>query len=379
MAKSRQEKALVAIGPLPPPYTGQSISFRMLLDELEKTRELVIPVNIAIPESADQSRLAGLMIRTLNFFQLTLTVFPIFYRYDCRVYLTISQAIPGFMRDYMIFMLAKWFKHPVVAHLKGGNYDGFYYRHNRIIRWMIRKMLRNAETLIVLSKRLSRMYWFDLSLGDRVVVVENGLPFHKEPSSAKETPIDRIEVLFLSNLIESKGYLDLLDAIAMCKNHNPPVHVHYAGNFQQSTDDILVKSVSHAKSMFENKVRDLEIEDRVTYHNVVIGDEKMNLLERCHMLVLPTRYINEGQPVSIIEALGFGMPIIASDYRAIDDMVIDKQTGVLMRVTKASDIAKAILYVSDPSHYQQMSQACLDLFNEKFTREAHLERLTKYL
>jgi glycosyltransferase involved in cell wall biosynthesis len=131
--------------------------------------------------------------------------------------------------------------------------------------------------------------------------------------------------------------------------------------------------------MFENKVRDLEIEDRVTYHNVVIGNEKMNLLERCHMLVLPTRYINEGQPVSIIEALGFGMPIIASDYRAIDDMVIDKQTGVLMRVTKASDIAKAILYVSDPSHYQQMSQACLDLFNEKFTREAHLERLTKYL
>jgi glycosyltransferase involved in cell wall biosynthesis len=244
---------------------------------------------------------------------------------------------------------------------------------------MIRKMLRKAETLIVLSKRLARMYWFDLTLGDKVVVVENGLAFDKDPSDAKETPIDRIEVLFLSNLIESKGYLDLLDAIAMCKNHSPPVHVHYAGNFQQSTDDILVKSVSHAKEMFENKVRSLEIEDRVTYHDVVIGDEKINLLVHCHLLVLPTRYINEGQPVSIIEALGFGMPIIASDYRAIDDMVIDKQTGVLMRVTKAQNIAEAILYISDPSRYQRMSQACLDLFNQKFTREAHLERLMKHL
>jgi glycosyltransferase involved in cell wall biosynthesis len=379
MAKINKEKALVAIGPLPPPHTGQSISFQMLLDELQGKSERVIPVDIAIAEAPDQSKLAGLMVRTLSFFQLAVTVFPIFYRYDCRVYLTISQALPGFLRDYLIIMLASWFKHPVVAHLKGGNYDGFYYNHNRIVRWMIRKMLRKAETLIVLSKMLSRMYWFDLSLGDRVVVVENGLPFHKEPSLAKKLPVEQIDVLFLSNLIESKGYLDLLDAIALCKDHSPPVHVHYAGNFQTSTDDILVKSVSHAKELFENKVRYLGIEDKVTYHDVVIGEEKINLLERCHLLALPTRYIYEGQPVSIIEALGFGMPIISTDYRGINDMVIDKQTGVLMHLTKPKDIADAILYIADPSRYQQMSQACLDLFNKKFTREAHLKRLLKHL
>jgi glycosyltransferase involved in cell wall biosynthesis len=377
MARTK-EKTIVAIGPLPPPYNGQSVSFRMLVDELEQ-REKVIPIDIMIADNPDQSRLAGVLTRALSLFRLVSSLVPIFYRYDCRVYLTISQSVRGFPRDYMIIMLAHWFRHPIVAHLKGGNYDGFYYKQRPLIQKMIRQMLRRVETLVVLGKRLIPMYNFDPDLEDKVVVVENGLPFDKEPSKGKTLPNDEVRVLFLSNLIESKGYLDLLNAVALCKNHEPRIHVHFAGNFQDSADDIIVRSGTHAREIFDQKIKDLGIEDRTTYHGLVIDQEKKDLLENCHMLALPTRYIYEGQPVSIIEALAFGMPIIATDYRAITDMVIDGKTGVLVQPTEAKNIAEAILYISDPSRYQEMSLACLDLFNAKFTRLAHLGRLMPHL
>jgi len=374
----KKEKVVVAIGPLPPPYNGQSISFRMLVDALQK-REKVFPVDIMISVDPGQPWLVGIVTRAFSFFKVGFSLISIFYRYDCRVYLTISQSSRGFKRDYMIMTLAGWFNHPIVAHLKGGNYDGFYYSQRTFMRKMILKMLRRFETLVVLGKRLIPMYSFDTKLLDKVVVVENGLPFDKEPSKAKETPVEEVGVLFLSNLIESKGYLDLLDAVAMCRNHEPRIHVHFAGKFQDSADDILVKSATQAKEMFDTKVKDLGIEDRVTYHGLVIEQAKTDLLENCHILALPTRYIYEGQPISIIEALAFGMPIIATDYRAITDMVIDKETGVFVRPTEAKDIADAILYISDPSRYTKMSQACLDLFDAKFTRLKHLDRLIPHL
>lgn len=377
MARTK-EKTIVAIGPLPPPYHGQSVSFRMLVDELEQ-RENAIPIDIKIVDNPNQHKLFGVPRRVLSLFRVAFSLIPIFYRYDCRVYLTISQSGRGFARDYMIIMLAHWFRHPIVAHLKGGNYDGFYHSQNTFLRKMIRTMLRRVETLVVLGKRLIPMYNFDPGLKDKVVVVENGLPFDKEPSKSKTLPNSEVRVLFLSNLIESKGYLDLLNAVALCKNHEPRIHVHFAGLFRRSADDIIVKSSTHAREIFDQKIKDLGIEDRTTYHGLVIDQEKKDLLENCHMLALPTRYIYEGQPVSIIEALAFGLPIIATDYRAITDMVIDNETGVLVRPTEAKDIAEAILYISDPSRYQEMSQACLDLFNAKFTRLAHLGRLMPYL
>lgn len=377
MAKHR-EKAIVAIGPLPPPYNGQSISFRMLVDRLERT-EKVIPINIAITADPDQPRLAGILQRAGSFFKVAFELLPVFRKYDCRVYLTISQSSRGFTRDYMIIALAYRFNHPVIAHLKGGNYGGFYRSQRRLMRKLIRNMLGRVETLVVLGKRLKSMYDFDPSLAEKVVVVENGLPFDKEPGVANKMPTDEVGVLFLSNMIESKGYMELLTAAAICKEHRPKIHIHFAGMFQDSSDDILVDSAAGARAAFDEKIKELQIEDRVTYHGLVIGEEKTELLNRCHIFALPTRYINEGQPVSIIESIAFGLPIIATDFRAITDMVISNQTGVLVRPYNPEDIAKAILYIADPARYEQMSQACLDLFNAKFTREAHLKRLLPHL
>mgnify|MGYP000702411530 FL=1 len=48
---------------------------------------------------------------------------------------------------------------------------------------------------------------------------------------------------------------------------------------------------------------------------------------------MPTRYPNEGQPISILEAMGNGMFIITTDHAGIPDIVEDGINGVLLRAT----------------------------------------------
>jgi glycosyltransferase involved in cell wall biosynthesis len=92
--------------------------------------------------------------------------------------------------------------------------------------------------------------------------------------------------------------------------------------------------------------------------------------------VLPTRYDNEGQPVCIIEAMHSGTVVVATDYRAIPDMVQHHVTGYLVSRAEPESIAQCIVdAIRHPERYTEMSGAAIDHFTRHFTREAHLNRL----
>ena len=74
-------------------------------------------------------------------------------------------------------------------------------------------------------------------------------------------------------------------------------------------------------------VSDLSLSENVEYRGVVHGDEKIDLFSEASLFILPTNYNNEGQPVSIIEAISFGLPIISTQYRAIPDMLTEGLNG----------------------------------------------------
>lgn len=57
---------------------------------------------------------------------------------------------------------------------------------------------------------------------------------------------------------------------------------------------------------------------------------------------LPTRYPNEGQPISILEAMGNGMFIITTDHAGIPD-IVDTENGIVLKSNaKAVDVSDVI-------------------------------------
>ncbi|OOE36070.1 hypothetical protein BZG04_08180, partial [Salinivibrio kushneri] len=285
--------------------------------------------------------------------------------------------------DLYFIILARVFNRKVFVHLKGGNYKNFYWSQGRVFRKLIEMVLMKADRILVLGKGLKSMFDFHDGLFEKIYVVENGLPFEspgiyrKSLSEKRRSPF---RVLYLSNMIDSKGYMDVLKAIKILKDRGFDVEADFAGKFIRHVDDEYCISETEAETKFKKYIEDNGLDRRVLYHGVVDGTSKSELLEGANVLCLPTNYDNEGQPVSIIEALAFGLPIISTKYRAIPDMVKQNVTGFYVGFRRPEEIAdKVQILMSDRCLYEEMSHNALDLFNSKFTKEAHLKRINRHI
>lgn len=133
-----------------------------------------------------------------------------------------------------------------------------------------------------------------------------------------------LHVLWLSNFIRSKGYPFVLEMAKAEKERvdaggQKRFHFDFAGKFFEDRE----------KEYFGSYIKDNELDEYVTYHGIVDGDAKRKLLKECYIFALPTRYPNEGQPISILEAMGNGMFIITTDHAGIPD-IVDAENGITL-------------------------------------------------
>lgn len=85
------------------------------------------------------------------------------------------------------------------------------------------------------------------------------------------------------------------------------VEASFWGSFlANKPDDIRVTGPGQARELFKSLVRERGLGANICYRGVVSGAEKLRALEWAHFFVLPTHYDNEGQPLSIIEAMAQG-------------------------------------------------------------------------
>lgn len=369
-------KKLMLVGPLPPPATGQSVSFDMLVKGVTDKAIDGYVVNLSRREASSASRFSWRRAKEMT------GVCASFARglwrgYD-NVYITIAQSAAGFVRDCIMVWLARLFSAHIVVHLKGGNYGGFYHSQGFLMRFLVRKTLLQVDVILVLGEGLRQMYDFEPALRDKIYVVPNGLPIEFEGlSKSLPAPGKAINILYLSNLIESKGIFDLLAAIRQLKHqYGISISAVFAGKFLASSDDQLVSSADDLESRFFSLRKEYQIEDSVQYVGEVSGDAKWQLLKNSHFFVLPTNYVNEGQPVSIIEAMAYGCPVISTHFRAIPDLVVDGETGVLIEYGDVDKMSLRLFELAtDPKRYQAMSQAAMRRYQSHFTMQAHLDRI----
>ena len=378
--------SLVLVSPLPKPglYYGQSVSFQMLIEGIDDLNIPYTVIDLSSPHIAPNGipslKRASEYLRILGKY-FSKTAFG-----NKTVYIGIARSRYGFFRDFIMIWFAFFNGHKIVCHVKGGNYHHFYAAQPSWLKYIIRQTLLKVDNILVLGENLRSMYDFEPRLKRKIHVLLNGLPFKgyqkPQPKNLPETPEQPIRILYLSNLIESKGYLDVLEAVKILVEKNDfLVECNFCGKFLTNpSDDTKVTSAEQGKQLFESFVAENKLSKNIMYQGVVFGEKKLNLLQNSHFFVLPTNYHTEGQPVSIIEAMAYGNVVISTDYRAIPDMVINNETGYLVNYGKPNEIAEIICRLrTNPDMYHQISEGAISHFQENFTREAHLEKIIPFL
>lgn len=358
MIGTDKRRALFIV-PLPPPVHGssmvsQSIKESSVLNEAFDMDFVNLSTSRKVEEIDKRSwtlyarkavRFIGSYVKT--FWSLATK------RYDL-CYLAITCHGVGFLKDAPFVLLCKLFGRKVVIH-----------QHNKgmandvdrpLYRWLLPMVYRNTK-VILLSWRL----YPDIEKvvkREQVMICPNGIPDtnSKEISVRKHNDVPHI--LFLSNLIISKGVLVLLDALKILKERGCQFVCNFVGGES--------KELETKKFLCEVEARGLN--GLAVYHGRKYGKEKEKFLRKADMFVFPTFYFNECFPLVILEAMMYGLPVISTDEGGIKDEVADGVNGFVVKTENTYALADAIqLLLEDSKMRNRMGNEGRRIFLEKFT------------
>ena len=275
------------------------------------------------------------------------------------LYLTANISGLAFWRDLVLAELARAAGVKRIYHLHMKGLAGHYQRSG-IWRAAYRRMFDGAE-VIHLSERL----YGDVAPvvpRERFHVVANGIDITPPQVSERKARVPT--VLFLSNLYESKGPLDLLKASRQVLERGIAHNLVFAGAAPEAAvkEKILAAGPS------------------VNWVGPVKGAHKAALLAEADVFVFPSWYHFECQPLAVIEAMAAGKAIIASDEAAIPDLIQDGETGLLVRGKAVDEIADALsLLLEQPNLRTSLGAAAASYYRQHYTQEQFERRLAATL
>jgi len=367
---------ILFIGNYPPPLSGQAIAFKLIYDEYSiKEKSFLI-------NTIEKQGRRSVFFRLIDYLRVfvKLIYYLVFIDID-QVYHIISSNKIGFYRDYLIINISKLFNKRLVIHSHNGNYGDFYNGSNKSFQNKIKKTIDKVDSIILLSEKLRNTFYFIED--NKFSFIPNGLPQEiiKDDRQKKTLNKGHINILFLSNLIESKGYLDILEALRVLKEKGQidRFKIHFAGNFMLNmAQDVSYKSIDEAENLFFGRIKEYGLDEYVEYHGVVYGEKNDSLLKNANVFLLPTYYNVEAQPITIIEAMAYGLAIYSTNYRAIPDMLIDKYNGEFIEQKNPLNLAKKLAEISIDK-IEKYSNNSIALFEKKFTKKNHIDSMISLL
>ena len=191
-----------------------------------------------------------------------------------------------------------------------------------------------------------------------LVTIHNGIAPEAEQARPQTQPPRFIMVARFS---EQKDQTTLLHAVSLLEREGDP---HDYGVDLVGTGPWFER--------LQELARDLDVLSRVCF----LGDrhDVPELLAASQAFVLASHY--EGLPISIMEAMRAGLPVIASDVSGVKEEVAHGQTGLLVPPRDAPALAGAMkAFIEDPARRQAMGLAGRQKFEREFTRDRMLSRI----
>lgn len=298
-------------------------------------------------------------------------------RYDL-IYITTAQSKKGFLRDCVLIRICALFKKRIVAHQYGANYCQLLDSLGIIGRKNLAKMWGYVSCIIVEGQHMKNQFSFLTDFEEKVRIIPNGLPSvgRNALTVKKYTGESPFKLFYLSNLIWSKGFYDVLEAVDLLVNkYKRNISCTFAGAFMTAIDD--ASPCISNKDGFDRYVKVHRLEDNVTYFPGLYGEQKDEFFSQANVFLLPTYYINEGQPVSIIEAMAYGCVPIVTYFRHIP-MMVTNENGCFVKPRSPEQIAETIQKLMDkPDEYSAKSFLCIKDYKDKFTFNKYASEVMK--
>ncbi len=194
---------------------------------------------------------------------------------------------------------------------------------------------------------------YKIAPAEKLITIHNGVEGVKGSSIEKE----RIFIC-VGRLAYPKEYILLVEAFASTR---------------LSDSKLVIVGDGPDKGKIKTKIKRLKLEDRVILLGELSPVEVAEEMQKAACFVLISKH--EGLPMTILEAMSAGLPVIASNVGGIPEE-IDKSCGILVQNTQ-EDIANALQTLSNPFIQKEMGEAAKKKFEDNFTLEKFLQATEK--
>lgn len=264
------------------------------------------------------------------------------------VYTILSASNFGIVRDFLVNLPSIILGKKIVYHLHGFTYYKIY-KESRFYRVLFDFMNRNSS-LIVLCEKQKNFTNKIMKKNSTIIyncLVENDKVINKTKNQV-------LQLCYISNISKEKGTFDLINAV---KNYEKDIKLVIAGNFLNDKEEFF--------ELIDNC-------DKISYLGFADARLKREIFIESDIFCLPSK-LEEGSPISIIEAMSYGLPIIATDKGCIKDMVGD--AGLI--ITSEISIIDAIKEID--KDYVRISNKSIEKYEKKYLKEIFINNLKKIL
>lgn len=352
---------VIAVGQTPPPYGGQAAAIASFVTGSYTSIEVT---HVRMAFSSQISDIGRVQLSKL--WHLAALIVRILWgrgRTGARVlyYPPAGPDLAPVVRDIVLLLCTRWAFHATVFHFHAAGVSEFEHRLPRLLRPAFRAAYGGAELAIQCSalnppdgRRLGAR---------RTVVVDDGVPDHPLAASADRSGHDGPPViLYVGVLTETKGLLVLVDACRRLRERGLDFRLHLMGAFDSEGFESALRSAIAAAGLG----------DWTVLLGTQTGDAKASSFLAADVFCFPTFFNAESFGIVSVEAMQFGLPVVATRWRGVPSIVADGDTGLLVDVRDPAGLADALArLIADPALRARMGARGRERYLQRFTEDRY--------
>lgn len=367
-------KKIIMLVMFPPPYSsGERIMNQINREILEKHYQ-VTSLNVSSgklhPDRFTLSKITNQLTILWLYFRATATARKMVKKQDIHAFcISTPGSRYGHIRDAIILSIIGKYVKNNIAFIHNGHIDRVFKKtwHS----YFTSNLISNTRSFVFTSSGLKDKAT-DIPEHKKKVLhnsIDPALVFTEPELENKRTRLIHnmpLRILYLSNMTPSKGFMDVAWSIKLLHQKGIQAEADFVGEWlsaEQLAD-------------FKNFITQNNLDNFIHIHGKLNDRSKVKLMyQDIHFFVLPTYFTHEAQPLSIIEALNAGVPVISTHHASIPEMITDGVNGRLVPPKDPEAIAEAIEKSMHTNIWLEMSKEARKTFDTLFGRETYEQKL----
>lgn len=338
-----------------PDYNKTLGGMSTVLSNYYNNNDMISEEIIKINTTSDSNKVKKILQFIIAYIKVC---FYIVFQRNIRILHIHTASRGSFIRKSKIVRLGKKFDKKVILHLHGAKFKEYYENEcNTKKQLYIKNTFEMCDSIIVLGEEWKE--WLKKYVNKEITVLHNSVNVPEENYYSN----DSNNIVMLGRLEERKGTYDLLEVI------NDIVKKYENIKFVLAGDGDLER--------LDKKIEELKIPPKnIRVLGWIDSNERNKLLKDCLIYVLPS--YNEGMPMSILEAMSYGIPCISTNVGSIPSVIENNINGIIINPGDKDSLKDSLLKLLDNEKLRaEYSVLSYRKIENEFCLQNHIQNLLK--